>query len=63
MKNEEVYIQTKAVKWSKTIRKRRLTWLEHLLRLDENTPAKIAFREACRTVTKNVGRNKMIWIG
>ena len=62
MKNEEVYQQTKAVKWSKIIRKRRLTWLGHLLRLDENTPAKIAFREACRTVTKNVGRNKMIWI-
>ena len=42
MKNEEVYHITNVVKWSETIRKQRLSWLGHLLRLEKSTPARIA---------------------
>ena len=62
MKNEEVYHITNVVKWSETIRKRRLSWLGHLLRLEESTPARIALREACKVVKGTVGRHKLIWI-
>ena len=62
LKNDEVYRITNVVKWSETIRKRRLSWLGHLLRLDESTPARIALREACKVVKGTVGRHKLTWI-
>ena len=62
MRNEEVYEKTKTEKWSKTIKKRRLGWLGHLLRLDPNTPARIALKEAVKEIPKNVGGNRTIWI-
>ena len=62
MKNEEVYHITNVVKWSETIRKRRLSWLRHLLRLEESTPARIALREACKVLKGTVGRHKLTWI-
>ena len=62
LKNDEVYRITNVVKWSEIIRKRRLSWLGHLLRLDENTPARIALREACKVVKGKIGRHKLTWI-
>ena len=62
MKNEEVFHITNVVKWSATIRKRRLPWLGHLLRLEESTLARIALREACKVVKGTVGRHKLTWI-
>ena len=39
--NENLYNRTKVEKWSKIIKQRRLSWLGHLLRLDEKTPERI----------------------
>ena len=62
MKNEEIYQLTKVKKWSEIIRKRRLSWVGHLLRLDEDTPARLALREACKEVKRNIGKHKLTWI-
>ena len=62
MTNVEVYNKTNTVCWSKNILRRRLTWLGHLLRLDRETPARKALKEACRDVKKVVGRHKRTWI-
>ena len=61
MKNEEVYNKTSAVKWSTIVTKRRLSWLGHLLRLDDDTPAKQALEEYMRPVPKKRGRRKTCW--
>ena len=61
VKNEVLYEITKVTRWSKIIKKRRLSWLGHLLRLDAQTPARIALKEACRIVKKRPGR-KNSWI-
>ncbi len=37
--NNDLYQKTKTEPWSKTIKRRRLNWLGHVLRMDENTPA------------------------
>ena len=34
----------------------------HLLRLDEKTPARIALKESCRKVNRNIGKSKTTWI-
>jgi hypothetical protein len=36
---------TDTTPWSEAIKKRRLNWFGHLLRLPENTPAKLALKE------------------
>ena len=61
IKSEEVYNRTKVKKWSNVVKKRRLSWVGHLLRLDKNTPARIALKEACRTVKRKSGP-KSTWI-
>ena len=60
--NENLYNRTKVEKWSKIIKQRRLSWLGHLPRLDEKTPARIALKESCRKVKRNIGKNKTTWI-
>ena len=60
--NEEVYKITKVIPWSKKIPKRRLTWLGHLLRLNQGTPVWRALKEACRKVKKVAGRHTLTWI-
>ena len=40
--NEEIYKKTKVQPWSIKIKRRRLTWLGHLMRLHKNTPARRA---------------------
>ena len=37
--NEEVYTKTKQTPWSQTIKIRRIRWLGHLFRMNQNTPA------------------------
>ncbi len=49
--------------WSKIIRQRRISWLGHLLRLDDNTPAKQALDYALKPVTRKRGRPKLNWLG
>ena len=62
MSNDELYSTTKAEPWSTTITRRRLTWLGHLLRLPEGTPAKIALREALTPARRPRGKPRTTWI-
>ncbi len=60
--NEELYERANTNKWSKDIKKRRLKWLGHLLRLPEDTTARQALQEAFRPVNRPRGRPKTTWI-
>ena len=60
--NKDLYSRTKEVEWSKTVKRRRLQWFGHLLRLPEITPAKRAYREAQRYSKKSKGGRKLNWI-
>ena len=62
IKNTELYKKTDAEKWSIIVKKRRLSWLGHLLRLDDETPAKKALKEYFRKVKKRRGKRKTTWI-
>ena len=44
------------------IKKRRLNWLGHMLRLPDRTPAKLTFREHLKKAKGNRGRPKQTWI-
>jgi hypothetical protein len=59
--NVELYTITKAKPWSVVIRKRQLSWYGHLVRLPEDTPAKLALRYAQVPVPKPRGRPKLTW--
>ena len=43
--NKDLYEKTKQEEWSKTIKRRRLNWIGHFLRLSENTLVRKAFYE------------------
>ena len=62
IKNEEVYRRTKAIPWSVVIGQRRLTWLGHVIRLNEQTPARQALEYAMQSYKKKKGRPKMTWL-
>ena len=57
-KNKELYEKTGVEKWSSILQRRRLSWLGHFLRLDEETPTKKALAECLRKIKKNCGRRK-----
>ena len=61
IKNEQLYEKTKTTKWSESIPKRRLTWVGHLIRLNDKTPARGALREYLKDIPKPVGRPKLTW--
>ena len=50
------------IEWSKTIETTRIRWIGHLLRMPENTTARIALEEAERTVRMPRGRHKITWL-
>ncbi len=60
--NKQLYERTKEEKWSNKIKKRRMNWLGHLLRLPSETPAKQALHEALIPVPRPPGRPKTTWI-
>ena len=60
--NEDLYRRCKMEPWSKIIKKRRLSWYGHLIRLSEETPAKKALEEVKRKVKKPKGGQKITWI-
>ena len=60
--NIELYKKTKVIKWSTVIKKRRLSWLGHLLRLKDDTPARKALSEAVSDHKRRVGRSKITWL-
>ena len=59
--NTELYQKTGVEKWTSIVKKKRLSWLGHLLRLDEETPAKKTLAEYVRKVKKKCGRRKTCW--
>ena len=62
MTNIEVYKRTKEKPCSGIIRLRRLKWIGHLMRLDEDTPARLALEEFHRKVKKPRGKQKTTWV-
>ena len=60
--NDKLYEKTKESPWSKTVKKRRLKWYGHLIRLPEETPAKQALREAQKASRKPRGGQKLTWL-
>ena len=60
--NEDLYKRTELEPWSLTIKKRRLRWLGHLMRLDESTPVRRALEEATRKGGKKKRGNHKTWV-
>ncbi len=60
--NDQLYNRTEEEKWSDKIKKRRLSWLGHLLRLPPEAPAQKALSEALIPVRRPPGRPKTTWI-
>jgi hypothetical protein len=59
---DKLYETTKQRRWSDTIRKRRLRWFGHAVRLPTQTPAKQALEEALRATKKQRGGQKATWL-
>ena len=53
---------SKVEPWSRTIRRRRLNWLGHLMSLPLETPARISLCEALRTTKRKRGKAKTTWL-
>ena len=62
MSNKTLYNKTKTIPWSETIKKRRLSWYGHLLRLPEKAPARQALRETLRRSKRPPGKPKTTWM-
>ena len=62
IRNEEIYKRSHQIPITTEIKKRRLNWLGHMLRLPEGTPAKLAFKEHLKRAKGNRGRPKHTWI-
>ena len=60
--NQKLYETTKCTKWSITISYRRLNFLGHIMRLDDNTPVRKALEEALKPAGKKRGRPKVTWL-
>ena len=60
--NEDLYRRTKDEPWSKTICRRRLNWLGHVMRLDEKTLARVALKEYLTQMRRPVGRPALTWL-
>ena len=60
-----IYRVTKAEPWSRVIKRKRLRWLGHVMRLEDDTPqspAKQALQEFLRPVKKPRGRPTTTWL-
>ena len=60
--NANLYEITKQKPWSEVVRKRAVSWLGHLLRLDPKTPAMRALREFIKESKRPKGRPKDTWL-
>ena len=59
--NDDLYEKVGVKKWSDIIKRRRLNWLGHLMRLDEGTPVRKALLESLTDVKRKVGRPQLTW--
>ena len=62
IKGKELYETIEAEKWSNLVKRRRLSLLGCLLRLDKKTPVKKAFAEYLQKVKQKCGRRKTFWV-
>ena len=63
IKNEKLYEITKAIPWSTVVKKRQLSWFGHLMRLPEETPAKLSLQHVLHhPISKQRGRQPTTWI-
>ena len=60
--NKNLIETTNAEPWSQTIRRRRMKFLGHVMRLDENTPVRRAIDEAFKINKNKVGRPYHTWL-
>ena len=60
--NKNLYDMTKAEKWSRTVKRRRLNWLGHLMRLPEDSPAYKSLVNFLQPCQKPVGRCTTTWM-
>ena len=60
--NKDLYEKVGVEKWSVTIRRRRLNWLGHLMRLDEGTPVRKSLLESLTDIKRKVGRPQLTWL-
>ena len=58
--NEKLYEKTNEIPWSEVVRKRRLRWTGHMLRLPDETPVMKAFEESNK-YSKTLKKNKKTW--
>ena len=61
VKNTELYEKTGVEKCSSIVKKRRLSWLGHPLKLGEEISAKKALAESLCKVKEKCGRKKPCW--
>ena len=62
IKNEEIYKIKGITPWSQIIKQRRLKFVGHILRLDNETPIKKAIIECVTEYKLKQGRPKTTWI-
>ena len=62
MSNERLHSTTQHIEWTHLIDAARVRWIGHLLRMPENTPARIALAEAERRVKLPHGRQRITWL-
>ncbi len=60
--NKILYKHTKQEPWSQNIKRRRLRWLGHLMRLPIETPVQQALQESLRPTKRLLGKPKSTWI-
>ena len=60
--NDELYKRTNSSLWSQIVKRRRLTWYGHLLRLPEDTSARKSLNEAKKPCKKPRGGQKLTWL-
>ena len=60
--NVNLYNKTKVEPWSQTIKRRRLNWRGHLMRMPNDTPARISMYEALQPSTKKRGKTPTTWL-
>ena len=62
MRNDDVYSRTEVVPWSRALKRRQLSWFGHLMRLPDDTPAKLSLNHFLNhETTKPRGRQMTTW--
>ena len=62
IKNEDVYKITNTEQWSSVIKKRRMRWFGHVVRMPENTPVQKALTYAQERYNRPRGKPKATWL-